>query len=117
MGMGPFQTHLDIGRSDCQAGHSFFDDQCADAAPGTFLLIGHDNGGNHVGAIGVGDELLGPVDEPRISIQNGRGADVGRVGTGVGFGKRKCRRPLAAGNTGQIFFPLLFALLLKRKRK
>jgi len=58
-------------------------------------------------AVGVGNELFGSVQHPVIVVDDGTGADIGCIRSGIGLGQGKRRRPFARSDAGEVF-PLLF---------
>src|SRR5580698_2473299 len=57
----------------------------------------------HAGAVGVGDEALGAVDDIVVAVTDRRRLERRRVGARAGLGEAEARHDLAAGELGQPF--------------
>ena len=107
VGTGRSHTHLAVLGSDGQSRRPLGNDEGADSPVPLGAVLGceHHHG---LGNLGVGDKVLGAVEEPGTVPHGGRGLESRRIGTASGLGQCPGRHTLPGRQRGQETLLLLF---------
>mmetsp|Transcript_19535 Transcript_19535/g.28172 ORF Transcript_19535/g.28172 Transcript_19535/m.28172 type:complete len:354 (+) Transcript_19535:133-1194(+) len=95
--VGSPQGELAFNLRGRQSGHALLEDESPDVAR-VVLCPNHEDVGNG----GVGDPVLGAIEDVVVTFSPGLGLHGSRVGAVVGFGEAEAANQLAPGQLGQV---------------
>jgi hypothetical protein len=110
-GRGP-DAHFAFLFSETEPRIPLFNDEGTGPAR-AFTAIGDGDHRINVRLTGIGDPLLGPIQEILVAFEFGGGHDPPGIAAGRGFGEGKSSQLPPAGDLRKIFFLLLFASIKK----